>query len=87
MESGFDITKMSSRGQVVIPQELRDRMHLSEGSKFVVVGMEDTIILKKMEPPRWEDFDRAISSLRKFGKKRSITEKRVEKAVRDIRRR
>ena len=87
MEKEFDVTKMSSRGQIVIPQELRDRMNLEEGSKFAVVGMEDTIILKKLEPPKWEDFDKAISSLRKFGKEKGINEKKVDKAVRDIRRR
>ena len=87
MEKEFDVTKMSSRGQIVIPQELRERMNLEEGSKFAVVGMEDTIILKKLEPPKWEDFDKAISNLRRFGKEKDVTEKKVEKAVRDIRRR
>ena len=87
MDKEFDVTKMSSRGQIVIPQELRERMNLEEGSKFAVVGMEDTIILKKLEPPKWEDFDKAISNLRRFGKEKGITEKKVNKAVHDIRRR
>lgn len=86
MEREFDVTKMSSRGQIVIPQELRDRMNLEEGSKFAVVGMEDTIILKKLAPPKWEDFDKAISNLRKFGKEKGITEKKIGKAVREVRR-
>jgi len=87
MEREFEVTKMSSRGQVVIPQELRERMHLEEGSKFAVVGMEDTIILKKLEPPKWKDFDKAISSLRKFGKEKGITERKIYKAVSEARRR
>ena len=87
MEKEFDVTKMSSRGKIVIPQELREKMHLEEGSKFAVVGMEDTIILKKLEPPKWEDFDKAINSLRKFGKKKGITEKKVYKTVQNVRRR
>lgn len=87
MENEFDVTKMSSRGQVVIPQELREKMHLKEGSKFAVVGMRDTIILKKLEPPKWDEFDKAISSLRRFGKEKGITKKDVDKAVRDARRR
>ena len=87
MDKEFDVTKMSSRGQIVIPQELRERMNLEEGSKFAVVGMEDTIILKKLAPPKWEDFDKAISNLRRFGKEKDITDKKVDKAVHDIRRR
>ena len=62
-------------------------MNLGEGSKFAVAGMEDTIILKKLEPPKWEDFDKAINNLRKFGKEKGVTEKRVDKAVHEIRRR
>lgn len=39
-------TKMSSRGQVVIPEEIRSRLGFKAGTKFVVVGREDTLILK-----------------------------------------
>ncbi len=38
-------TKMSSKGQVVIPEEIRNRLGLKAGTKFVVVGSEDTLIL------------------------------------------
>ena len=47
----FELTKMSSKGQIVIPQDIRNKMRLSEGSKFAVVSVKDTIILKKLEPP------------------------------------
>jgi AbrB family looped-hinge helix DNA binding protein len=32
--------KMSSKGQVVIPEEIRDRLGLKAGAQFVVVGLE-----------------------------------------------
>lgn len=41
----IDITKMSSKGQVVIPQELRK--DFNEGDKIIVIRNEDQIILKK----------------------------------------
>lgn len=43
----IDITKMSSKGQVVIPQELRKDFH--EGDKIVVIRNNDQIILKKAD--------------------------------------
>ena len=43
--SQIDITKMSSKGQVVIPQELRK--DIKDGDKLVVIRNEDQIILKK----------------------------------------
>ena len=39
-------TKMSSKGQVVIPEEMRKRLHLESGHQFVVIAENDTIILK-----------------------------------------
>jgi len=43
---GLATTKMSSKGQVVIPEEIRKRFGLKSGSQFVVVGEKDTVILK-----------------------------------------
>ena len=45
--SQIDITRMSSKGQVVIPQELR--RGISEGDKLVVIRNNDQIILKKAD--------------------------------------
>lgn len=43
----MDITRMSSKGQVVIPQELRE--DFSEGDKIVVIRINDQIILKRAD--------------------------------------
>jgi len=43
--SQIDITKMSSKGQVVIPAQLRGDM--KKGDKIVVIRNNDQIILKK----------------------------------------
>ncbi len=39
------ITKMSSKGQIVIPQDMRE--HFAEGDKLVVIKNENRLILKK----------------------------------------
>ena len=41
----IDTTKMSSRGQVVIPVDLRKG--INEGDKLIVIRKDDEIILKK----------------------------------------
>ena len=41
----IDTTKMSSRGQVVIPLEMRK--NIKEGDKLIVIQKDDEIILKK----------------------------------------
>ena len=47
--------KMSSRGQIVIPQEIREELKASEGTIFSVVSAKDAIILKKIPTPSKED--------------------------------
>ncbi len=58
-------TKMSSKGQVVIPEEVRKRLGLKAGSQFVVVGEKDTVILKAISPPSMREFDDLILEARK----------------------
>mgnify|MGYP001617074702 CR=1 FL=1 len=45
----FDITKISSKGQVVIPQEVRDRLALKNGQVFAVSTKDNLIVLKKVD--------------------------------------
>jgi AbrB family looped-hinge helix DNA binding protein len=61
-------TKMSSKGQVVIPEQIRKRLKLKAGSQFVVVGENDVVILKAISPPSMEDFDALIAEARRQGK-------------------
>ena len=50
-------TRLSSKGQVVIPEEIRSRLGLREGTQFVVVGDRDVVILKTIAPPAMAEFD------------------------------
>ena len=52
-------TKLSSKGQVVIPEEIRLRLGLKEGTRFVVIGDRDVVILKTIAPPAMAEFDDA----------------------------
>lgn len=49
--SDVSITKMSSRGQIVIPQDLREELHLKEGESFAITGNEAAIVLKRITLP------------------------------------
>ena len=77
-------TKLSSKGQVVIPEEVRNRLDLKPGTRFVVLGQDDVVILKTIRPPAMRDFDRLIREARrqarKAGMKRSDVTKAVDKA-------
>ncbi|MEK6888519.1 MAG: AbrB/MazE/SpoVT family DNA-binding domain-containing protein [Nanoarchaeota archaeon] len=67
----IDITKMSSKGQIVIPQELR--MDFNEGDKILVIRNEDRIILKKADK-----FDKQLEEDLKFAKRAEEGWKEIE---------
>ena len=78
-------TKMSSKGQVVIPEEVRKRLGLESGSQFVVLGHDDTVILKSITQPSMADFPRLLAKTRKAVKEAGITPKDLEKIVKEAR--
>ena len=63
--------KMSSRGQVVIPQDIREELKASEGTIFSVVSAKDAIILKKISTPSKEDLLKELGAIAIEGKKRA----------------
>jgi AbrB family looped-hinge helix DNA binding protein len=61
-------TKLSSKGQVVIPEIIREQLHLKTGDQFVVLGDKDVVILKNISPPAIDEFDGLIAEARKSAK-------------------
>ena len=45
----IDVTKMSSKGQVVIPKPIRDSLDLNEGDSLIAYARGDLIILKRVD--------------------------------------
>jgi AbrB family looped-hinge helix DNA binding protein len=75
----LETVKMSSKGQIVIPQDIREEVHVAEGTIFAVVGNKDTIILKKIATPSKEDLIKDLGLFAKKAKaklqKKGVTEK------------
>ena len=74
-------TKMSSKGQVVIPENIRKQLNLKAGSQFVVVGEKDVVILKSITPPSLDDLGDLISEARKKGKQAGIKKSDISNAI------
>jgi AbrB family looped-hinge helix DNA binding protein len=78
-------TRMSSKGQVVIPETVRKQLNLKEGAQFVVVGEKDVVILKSIEPPSLDEFDDLIAAARKKGRQAGIKRSDIGDAVSEAR--
>ena len=70
--ANISITKMSSKGQVVIPQEMRK--DIKEGEKLIVIQNGKQLILKKAK-----DFDKNLEEDLIFAKRTEEAWKRYDK--------
>jgi len=78
-------TRMSSKGQVVIPEDVRGRLGLTPGMQFVVVGEGDVVILKTITPPSMQDFDNLIRKTRQQAKASGLKRSDVVAAIARVR--
>ena len=78
-------TKMSSKGQVVIPENIRKKLNLKAGAQFVVVGNKDVVILKNISPPDINDFDELIAEARKKARDAGIKKSDIKDAILKVR--
>ena len=74
-------TKMSSKGQVVIPENIRKQLNLKAGAQFVVVGEKDVVILKNIAAPSLDEFGDLVAEARKKGKQAGIKKSDVDNAI------
>lgn len=78
-----EFTKLSSKGQVVIPQDIRKDMKLKKGTPFAVTKQKDTIILKKMKFP--ENWEQVTSPFREAAEKSGFTQEDLNKLIKEVR--
>lgn len=84
--AAYATTKLSSKGQIVIPEDIRERLHLKEGDQFVVIGQGDAVILKSITPPRMEEFSGLLAEAATQAKKAGMKPADVKAAIRKARR-
>jgi len=81
-----ELTKISEKGQVVIPSSLRREMNINKADKFLVFGEGSTIILKKIETPAFKkSFDEIANPLQKAAERVRLTKKDLERAIKEAR--
>ena len=83
----YSTTKLSSKGQVVIPEDVRNDLGLNEGDQFVVIGQGDAVILKVITPPKLDEFQKLLGRARAEAKRLSLKKADVKSAIAKVSRR
>jgi antitoxin PrlF len=80
----LEMTRVSSKGQVVIPGLIRQRLGLTGGSRLLVFGEGDTIILKKIGLASQES-EETLAAVRKKIRELRLTREDVIREIRAVR--
>ena len=83
--ANISTTKMSSKGQVVIPEAIRKKLGLQSGAQFVVMGDKDIVILKSISPPSLDEFDGLIAEARRQARKAGMKRSDIATALAKVR--
>ena len=60
----MELTKISSKGQIVIPHKLRVDLNIEEGSILAIDKMKDVIIIKKINEDLVSQFKEGLEDLK-----------------------
>ncbi|PSB21286.1 AbrB/MazE/SpoVT family DNA-binding domain-containing protein [Phormidesmis priestleyi ULC007] len=76
----METTRLSSKGQVIIPKALRDAHHWEAGQELVAIGTGDGILLKLKNPFRETTLEDVAGCLNYLGEPKSL--EAIEDAIR-----
>lgn len=70
----METTRLSSKGQIILPKTVRDVHHWTPGTDFSVEDTGDAVLLRPIRTSRPTRLDDLVGSLRVKGSARSIEE-------------
>ena len=67
----MELTKISSKGQIVIPLKIRNELKISEGSVIAIEKIKDFVVIKKIDEDLVRQFKEGLEDL-KLGRLRRV---------------
>lgn len=72
MNAIIEMGKISARGQVAIPSDIRSQLNLDEGSKVLFFAEDDTLIMKKVTPDSFAELTKPLREAKKKIKENEV---------------
>ncbi len=80
MESIMEMGRISARGQIAIPAEIRRKLKMRDGEKVMFMTEGNAIVMKKLDDMSWEEVTRPlVEAAKKSGFKESEVPRIIER--------
>jgi AbrB family looped-hinge helix DNA binding protein len=81
----FGTTKMTSKGQVVIPESIRKKLGLKPGTQFMVMAERDVVLLQELKPLSPEEFREFTAQARRWARETGLKKSDIKRAIQEVR--
>jgi AbrB family looped-hinge helix DNA binding protein len=78
----MEIVKVTRKGQVTLPQEIRKKLGVSEGDYLAVGSERNYILMRRVEIPSWKEI---FAEGRRLAHAKAISEDDVLRAFAEVR--
>ena len=82
----IDVLTVSSKGQVVLPVEMRKKLSIEAGSRLAAYASGDVIMLMPITIPTEQDFAARLDEAKEWAASVGYTEADVSDIIKDVRR-
>jgi AbrB family looped-hinge helix DNA binding protein len=80
MGSDIEFVKMSDKGQLVVPQDIRESLNLNPGERFVAFPIDDGVVFNRVEMPKM-DFEALAKDVARQFRKNKVRPRDVKEAI------
>jgi len=81
----MQVTSVSSKGQIVIPNDIRETIGISTGTKLIILTDGNNLLLKPIQDPDFDTFRNLIKESKKLVTKIGLKKANVKKLISQIR--
>lgn len=83
-----ELVKMSLKGQLVVPQEIREKEGFKSGDRFIPFQIKEGILFKRVKIPDLKaEFDKISKEIQKQFQAKELKEEEVKEAIKWARKR
>lgn len=79
-EGDIELVKMSTKGQLVVPQDVRQMANLLPGERFMAFPVEEGVLFKKVNLPK-VNFEMLVKEVEAGFKKNNVSPTDVKEAI------
>jgi antitoxin PrlF len=76
-----DVLTMSSKGQIVIPSQIRKNLQLDAGDRFAVYARDNLIVLSKIQIPSEDELSLALDEAQEWARRNGLSSSDVDDAI------